>query len=380
MRSAAGSTATLRPGLVVEQCWQRVPGGSASYIVELARALETTAGVDPVGLAAVHAGPPTADQSLPGLTVTSFMLPRAVLYRAWNRMEGPRPEWIAPQLDVVHATTWAIPPTRLPLAVTVHDLAFQRDPSHFTARGVRYFRRALERVRKEADVVIAPSEATAADCRSAGIEDDRVHVIPHGVRSPEVDVAEVTRFRARHNLTRDVVLWCGTLEPRKNLRVVLAAYEHLLLSGTDLDLVIVGPAGWGGTADDVRTAVARMPAGRVHLLGRLDRQELHAAYAAARVFCFPSLWEGFGMPVLEAMSHGTPVVTSRHTAMAEFSGDGALLVDPHDAVQVADAIALAAHDAHDALAASGRKIAQLHTWEHSADLHVAAYRAAIARA
>ena len=369
----------LRAALVVEQCWQRIPGGSASYVGELSRALDEMTGVEVVGLSARHDGPPATDSILPA-DVRSFALPRGALYRAWNWAKAPRPEWIVPDIDVVHATTWAVPATRLPLVVTVHDLAFQRDPTHFTPRGVRYFRRSLDRVRREAAMIITPSEATASDCRDAGIEPDRLTVIPHGVRVPDVTTADVAAFRSKHALTRDLILWCGTLEPRKNLPVVLEAYSRLLRSSTDLDLAIVGPAGWGETADDVRRAVERLPTGRVHVLGRLGFDDLHTAYAAASVFCFPSLWEGFGMPVLEAMAHGTPVVTSSGTSMAEFSAGGALLVDPRDADQVADAVALATSD--DATGQLGRGAlltASRYTWKLSAERHLAVYRTAVER-
>ena len=136
----------IRAGLTVEQCWQRVPGGSASYIVELAAALVARSDVEPVGLAAPHRHRPDPDFEL-AIRVRSLGLPRAALYRLWNRTPFPRPEWTVQRLDVIHATTWAIPRTALPLVVTVHDLAFLRDPAHFTPRGVRFFTRALERTR-----------------------------------------------------------------------------------------------------------------------------------------------------------------------------------------------------------------------------------------
>ena len=169
----------LHVGMTVEQCWQRVPGGSASYIVALLAALQQRTDVTTVGLSARHSGPPESDHA-PSGPVRSLGLPRGVLYRSWNRLSAPRPEWTVKGLDVVHAATWAIPPTRRPLVVTVHDVAFLRDPGHFTPRGVRFFTRALARTRAEADAVIVPSQATADDCEAAGIQTDRIHVIPHG--------------------------------------------------------------------------------------------------------------------------------------------------------------------------------------------------------
>ena len=127
---------------------------------------------------------------------------------------------------MVHATTWAIPPTRRPLVVTVHDLAFLREPEHFTPRGVRFFDTALARTRDEAAAVVVPSEATAADCREHGIEAGRLHVIPHGAPAWEISSGEVEAARVRLQLPDRFVLWCGTAEPRKNLGGLLAGFAE----------------------------------------------------------------------------------------------------------------------------------------------------------
>ena len=306
-------------------------------------------------------------------------LPRAALYELWSRYRGAA-TWGARRTrpDVLHATTWAIPRRSAPLVVTVHDLAFLRDPGHFTPRGNSFFRRALSIVRDEADLVVVPSAVTAVDCRAAGIDDARIRVIHHGVRAPSITGPQVQRWRDTHGLTRPYVLWCGTFEPRKNLATLLDAYRALLADVPDIDLVLVGPAGWGGAAADVAARVARLPVGRAHLLGRLTDADLHRAYAGARAFCFPSTWEGFGMPVLEAMAHGVPVVTSAGTSMAEISPQGAILVDALSADDVAAGLLAAVGARHDELSVGARANAARFSWEHSARQHVAAYRAATA--
>ena len=370
--------------MTVEQLWQPVPGGSGTYIRALASALAERADVRVTGVSARHGRTPPAGGRMPSpIEVVSSRLPRKALYEGWSRMRSPsvprprslRSEWQG--YDVVHATTWAIPPRTAPLVVTVHDVAFLRTPEHFTPHGVTYFRRALDIVRAEADIVIVPSEKTRIDCLEAGIRADALRVIHHGTDARDVAAEDVIDFRRRHGLESDYVLWCGTFEPRKNLATLLDAFE-LLGPDADVDLVLVGPAGWGGTSDDVRLRAAALPAGRVHLLGRLSDADLQLAYAGARVFCFPSLWEGFGMPVLEAMNHGTPVVTSRGTSMEEISGDGALLVDPLDAEALAGALLAAAGPEHDRLSAAARPTAAQYTWQSSAAAHVAAYQEAIA--
>lgn len=361
----------MRVAMTVEQLWQPVPGGSGTYIRRLAEHLPGQ-GVTPVGVAARSAGDPV-DGPAP-LTVRHSRLPRPALYEAWHRLRRPRAELRDER--VVHATTWAIPGHRAPLVVTVHDLAFLRDPGHFTPRGNAFFRRGLELTRHEAARVVVPSAITAEDCVSHGIEADRIDVIPHGVRIPDLTTAEVAAWRSRNGLHRDYLLWCGALEPRKNLPLLLEAYREVLgdPATADLDLVLIGPVGWGDASAQVRQALDGLPEGRVHVLGRVGERELHLGYAGARVFVFPSLWEGFGMPALEAMAHGVPVVTSAGTSMAEFVDDGGLLVDPTDRDGLAAAVVTAAGSPE--IGTRGRAIAARLGWDECARRHADAYRVA----
>ena len=193
--------------MVVEQLWQPVPGGSGTYVIELARALRER-GCRVVGLAAAHAsGPSPTEVGLPSsMRVLSTRLPRPALYESWNLLRRPRAESVLPGAEVVHATTWAVPGTRLPLAVTVHDLAFLRSPDHFTRRGNAFFLRCLDRTIDEADVVITPSQATADNCVAAGIDARRIKVVPHGVRTLPVSEEQVAAFRAEHGLDGEYVL------------------------------------------------------------------------------------------------------------------------------------------------------------------------------
>jgi len=271
--------------MVVEQLWQPVPGGSGTYIVELSRALRARQ-VPVAGITARHqAAPSPRETGLPPMPMRSSHLPRAALYESWNRLGLPRAESILPGAQLIHATTWALPPTSLPLAVTVHDLAFLRAPEHFTARGNAYFSRSLERVIAEASAIIVPSQATADDCIAAGIDAARLYVIPHGVRTRPVSDEQIGDFRATRGLTRDYILWTGTREPRKNLLGLLRAFALLIEEhddAGDLDLVLVGPAGWGDDAAE-RELLTRL-GDRVHVTGRLDDDELAAAYCGARAF------------------------------------------------------------------------------------------------
>lgn len=356
--------------MVVEQMWHGVPGGSGEYIVELARALEGTAELVP--LAARHRG--TAPLPVALSSPHQSVLPRPVLYESWNKLRLPTAERIAGrQLDVVHATTWAIPGHSAPLVVTVHDLAFLREPAHFTARGVRYFRRAWTIVRAEAAAVIVPSAATRDDCLAAGLTPERVRVVPHGVRVDAVAPGDVETWRRQRGLLRPYVLWSGTIEPRKNLVRLVEGFARARRAGAQADLVLVGPTGWGDEGGRVTAAIAGAPAGSVRLLGRVDRRELDLAYAGAAAFAYPSLWEGFGMPVLEAMAHGAPVLTSAGTSMAEVADGHATLVDPLDVDAIAGALLEILAEGRATGEDRRRALAASRTWEGSARRHLEVY-------
>lgn len=362
-----------RVAMIVEQLWQPVPGGSGRYIVELARCLSAE-GVKARGVAACHSTRALATRACNlSIPVTHSALPRRALYAAWDHLDRPPVDDLAAGANLVHATTWAIPPTRLPLVVTVHDTAFLRDPSHFTRHGAAYFTRALARTRDRAEMIVVPSEATAVDCVDAGIPIERIRVIPHGVTHIATDPEQTQLFKERNSLSRPYILWVGTREPRKNLSALLRAFGILIGVGCAEDLVLVGPAGWGDDSREMRL-LAGLPRDRVHVLGRLTNADLACAYAGARVFCFPSIWEGFGLPVLEAMDQGVPVVTSSGTSMAEVTGNSGVLVDPTSPEEIAEGLLAAGGPEHDELGRRARTRAASFTWEASAASHAQVYR------
>lgn len=354
--------------MTVEQAWQPVPGGSGTYVSEMSRELATR--VELTAVSAWHRQPAPPDWAPSGRR-RRVPLPRTAMYEAWQRVGLPRIEWSAGAVDVVHASTWAVPPTTKPLVATVHDLAFLVEPDHFTARGIGFFGRALEHVRRRADAVVVPSLHTRDECVDAGIPAERLHVVPLGSRLPATTPQDVAEFRSRNGLTRPYVLWAGTVEPRKNLPAVLAAYATLRRTRPDVDLVLVGPSGWGDV--DIPTDES------VHRLGLLSRVDLARAYAGAAVFCFPSLREGFGLPVLEAMSAGVPVVTSAGTACAEVAGTAGLLVDPTDHDALAGALEVACGSDGPALAAAGLARAAEFSWAAAAERTVEVYAAITGR-
>ena len=197
--------------------------------------------------------------------------------------------------------------------------------------------------------------------------------MPLGVRVGPASDERVREVRARLGLEGEYVLWAGTVEPRKNLRGLLEAFARV---DQPVELALVGPTGWNEDLELVLASLPRSVRDRVHRLGWVARDDLAALYAGASVFCFPSLLEGFGFPVVEAMAHGTPVVTSTGTSTEELVADGAgLAVTPTDVDAIAEAISRILSDGPlaAALAAAGARRAAEYTWERSAALVEQAY-------
>ena len=252
-------------------------------------------------------------------------------------------------LDVLHCTTFRGPyRSPVPTVVTVHDLAILRAPEAFPRWHRLYGTAGLRRVLEAADAIVAVSEFTRREVvELADVPAERVRVVPNGV--DPVFTPDGPRVEG------DYVLAVGTLEPRKNLeRSVEAARE------AGVELRVVGARGWGGVDVD-------------GWVGEIPDSELAALYRGARSVLYPSLYEGFGLPVLEAMACGAPVVTSLDTAMAEVAGDVAVLVDPLDVSAIAAGI-VAADARRDELARAGVERAREFTWQRSADAVVELWR------
>jgi glycosyltransferase involved in cell wall biosynthesis len=358
----------IRVAVTVDQSWQAVPGGIATSTVELLRALTARSGLETVGVAAMHARPP-ADDWMPPVPIRHLPLPSLALWEAWHKLRWPPVELATGAVDVVHGTVIAVPASRAPLVLTVHDLAFRSHPDHFTKRGIRFFRRALELSRRSARLITCPSRATFDECVDAGFEIERLRVVPWGVRVQPVHPTDVRRARHRYGLDRPYLLFCGTAKPGKNLARVVEAFRRV--DHRELEMVVVGPMGW---KEDVESLVDGLGS-RARWLGAVRQRELASLYAGASAFVSPSLTEGFGLPVLEAMAQGTPVVTSARTATEEVAGDAALLVDPLDVDAIAGAIERILEDRQLAatLADAGRQRAAAYSWDRTAELMAAVY-------
>ncbi len=358
--------APLRIAYTLEQLWHEVPGGTAVAALRVARELVARDDVDVIGVAGRHARPP-APAYRTDLTVRALPVARPWLYQTWLRFRWPLVEAATGPVDVCHATGLVPAASDAPLVVTVHDLAFRRFPERFTRHGARTMRRSLEVIRRRAALVLCSSSPTVDDLLDAGFSEDRLRLVPLGVDVVDVPDAEIDRVRREHRLPERFVLFVGTMEPRKNLVRLAEAVARL---DDPVPLVVVGADGWGG----VEERVTRLDLD-VRFLGFVPDVDLAACYAAATVFAYPSEWEGFGLPVAEAMAQGAPVVTSRGTSMAEVAGGAAVLVDPTDTDDIARGLAEALDQrGRDARIAAGRSRAATLTWSATAAATVAAYR------
>lgn len=356
----------MKVGLHIGQLLQPVPGGIGRYIVNVAQNLPA-AGVDVV---AFGAGTPSKRvQALIGPS-TDLGWPRGPLrYEMWHRFERPR---LALAVDVVHAPSLAIPPTgSIPLVVTVHDVAFLREPEAFTRRGLSFHRRGLTLAHRHARSVITASRSARDELVRVGFDPERIFLAPHGVevRAPESETQINTRIE-RVGVTTPFVLAVGTVEPRKGLDTLAGAFTIAREKIPELTLAVVGPSGW--------LQVSGLDAPGVRQLGTVDERTLDALYRRAILCAVPSRYEGFGLPALEAMALGCPVVASNATSLPEVVGSAGVLVPVGDVAAWAHALVALIEDPNrrHELGARGRERAAGFTWLGSAHAHAAAYAAA----
>ncbi len=294
------------------------------------------------------------------------------LERLWYRLRLPlRIEgWTGP-LDLFHQPDFILPPVKsnIPTIVTIHDLSFVREPTSVMPGMSRHLNKWVPWSVNKATHVVAVSEATRQDLIDLyQTPPEKITTIYHGVDplfAPLTNNDKLKAVRKKYGLgTGPFILSVGTIQPRKNYQRLIQAFAQLK---TEHTLVLAGGIGWQAEAI---LAEAKQPAlkNKVTLPGFIADEDLPALYSAADLFAYPSLYEGFGLPVLEAMACGTPIVTANTSALPEVTGQAGLLVDPLDVSAITQAMTdiLTNHSLHEYLSQKGRVQAANFTWKNTA--------------
>lgn len=307
---------------------------------------------------------------------------RAVI-AAWATFGAPLIEYWISAPDLVHSVELDYPvSTRRPWVVTVHDLGPLTHPEFFTKSRPWLRRRALQQAVDHAAAIVSVSKVTAEalqDLAGSPVY-DRLHIIPEGVSEPffaAQDTACLSGVSGLPSHGEPYFLWTGSLNPRKNLRNVLRAFEAVA-DQIPQHLVLAGGLGWDH--GDVLAGIndSRFSA-RIHRPNYVTDEQLRALYQHADGFIYVSLMEGFGLPILEAMASGCPVITSNLSSMPEVAGDAALLVDPYAPDMIADAMKHLALNKvlQSDLTARGKKRAEMFTWRNCAERMLDVYHSVI---
>lgn len=258
------------------------------------------------------------------------------LYRLWYRARLPLAvQWVTGGLDLFHSPDFVLPPVRgnIPTLLTVHDLSFVHYANTFDQRLVAYLNRVVPWSVQRATHVLADSQATKDDLITLWhVNPDKVTVLYSGVDDrfrPITAPKQLQAMRQRYNLGDTPYLLCvGTVQPRKNYQMLIRAFADIARDWPH-NLVFAGGKGW--LFDDILAEVAQQGLeDRVHFIGFVDEADLPTLYSDATLFLFPSLYEGFGLPLLEAMACGVPVVSSNASCLPEVVGDAGILLAPHD--------------------------------------------------
>jgi len=312
-----------------------------------------------------------------------WLPPECVRYLRHPRAPECVREVLLGNVDVVHSTTFSAPRfrnRRKRLVATIYDLSFLSHPECHLPQNITHTLGGTRDAIAWADALIAISHHTRQDLiERMGAPADRVVVI-HPAPNPQClrveDPLLLSRVCRKYHLPAHFILFVGSLEPRKNLLRLVAAYARIASTlRKDVHLVVAGGAGW--LSEDLQPTVQRLGVTeQVHFVGYVPEEDLPALYSLATVFAYPSLYEGFGFPVLEAMQCGVPVLTSNVSALPEVSGDAALFVSPTEVDDIAVGMARLLDDAdlRTELRTQGYARAGAFSWERCARETLAVYR------
>lgn len=366
----------MKVAFQIDQLWFAAPGGIGTYVRELSGALRDE---DPsLSLVGFRCRWPRPSPDV-GWDGSGVEVPGSIrrIYPSWDLLGRPRLPDPLRRTDIVHVTNHAAVAPAAPgqrLVVAIHDLAVERYPQAFTPRWRLLYRAGLRAALRRADALLVPSLSTKQDLLGRGADPTKVHVTPLAP-SIAVEGADPQEVLARLRIPSPYLLFVGTLEPRKNLARLVRAYRRAV-SARSLPhaLVLAGPTGWG--TEELLHELSSDGPGRVVRTGRLLPADLDALYRSAAGFAYPSLYEGFGMPVLEAMGRGVPTLTSNASSLPELAADAAVLVDPADESAIAAGLESLLTDVGLAgrLRVAGPARAQGYTWAATARATLDVYR------
>jgi glycosyltransferase involved in cell wall biosynthesis len=363
----------------VDQLFSQAPGGIGTYARSLVPAM---ADQEPsLEVTLFHARFPGAmpERWMRRFWVEELPSGTRFLYPRWNIMARPALPPGVSSLDVLHAPSPASVPPAGPeqrLVVTVHDLAFLVSPQFFPRDWRTVFRLGLRAAVRRADAIVTPSRNTAEDLLSrTPVDPAKVHVIPLAAAVGKVGGGEDVLSRLK--IHQPYLLFVGTLEPRKNLVRLIRAYRRAAAWGIPHSLVLAGPLGWHH--EQLHRELALRGPGEVVLTGAVPEPELDPLYRNASAFVYPALYEGFGLPILEAMARGVPVITSNTSSLPEVAAEAALGVDPGSVREIAAAIETLLADPvlQEKLATRGRARAERFSWDETARQTLQVYEKAL---
>lgn len=370
----------LSVGIHADPINHKIPGGIGVYVRRL---LEQLAKFEDLSLHLLAAGAIPTDPAewwKPGWWKPAgrgSAVPLKVMYASWNYLRWPR---VNAKLDVVHATGLVIPPVRpARLVATVHDVAVDIMPHVVPATWRRIYARGLQLALSEAHLLCVVSEAVKTQLIDLySVEGGRIVVTPEAANVTPADYRDENCLR-RLGIEGPYILTVGTVEPRKNQRMLIEAFADAepLLGG--MRLVIAGSAGWGSAAT-LRTIERLGLEGKVILSGSIGASALAALYAGAALFAMPSLYEGFGIPLVEAMGFGIPSLASEEPALREVGGEAVIYLRPEDPAEWAKELVRVAEDEdlRSRLSRAGKLRAVEFSWEKTALATLKAYREAAA--